>query len=114
MRRSRADWGKIVAEFESSGEQHVPFCERRRLSLHSFRHWLYRLRREREAGTVARSATKAVQMVPVRIRRAAPIPAGPPVDDVVEVLVRGALVRVRIGQDPRYIAELAAALGERC
>jgi hypothetical protein len=111
MRRSRADWEKIVAEFEASGEQHVTFCARRRLSLHSFRTWLYRLRRERAAGTVARSATKAVQMVPVRIRRAASVPA---VDDVVEVLVRGALVRVRIGQDPRYIAELAAALGERC
>jgi hypothetical protein len=50
-------------------------------------------------------------MVPVRVRHAPPAIA---VDDVVEVLVRGSLVRVRIGQDPRYIAELAAALGERC
>jgi hypothetical protein len=111
MRRSRSEWEKIVAEYEASDEQHVEFCARRRVSLHSFRTWLYRLRRARAAGTVARSATKPVQMVPVRIRRAAPAPV---VDDVVEVLVRGALVRVRIGQDPRYIAELAAALGERC
>ena len=51
-------------------------------------------------------------MVPVRVRAASrPVDV---VDDVVEVLVRGAMVRVRIGQDPHYIAELAAALGERC
>jgi hypothetical protein len=111
MRRSRSEWEKIVAEYEASDEQHVEFCARRRVSLHSFRTWLYQLRRERAAGTVARSATKAVQMVPVRVRTA---PRVPEVDDVVELLVRGALVRVRIGQDPRYIAELAAALGERC
>jgi hypothetical protein len=111
MRRSRSEWEKIVAEFEASGSQHAPFCERRRISLHSFRDWLYRLRRERAAGTVARSATKAVQMVPVRVRETAR-PAA--VEDVVEVLVRGAVVRVRVGQDPRYIAELAAALGEQC
>ena len=49
-------------------------------------------------------------MVPVRVRAA----IGPTVDDVVEVLVRGAVVRVRIGQDPRYISELAAALAARC
>lgn len=49
-------------------------------------------------------------MVPVRVREA----ARPTVDDVIEVLVRGALVRVRVGHDPRYIAELAAALAARC
>lgn len=111
MRRSRSEWEKIVAEYEASDEQHVEFCARRRVSLHSFQTWLYKLRKERAAGRVARSATKAVQMVPVRVRHA-PRAAG--VDDVVEVLVRGAMVRVRVGQDPRYIAELAAALGERC
>ncbi len=49
-------------------------------------------------------------MVPVRVREV----VRPAVDDVVEVLVRGAVVRVRVGQDPRYIAELAAALAARC
>lgn len=111
MRRSRAEWETIVDEYEASDEQHVEFCAKRKVSLHSFRTWLYQLRKERAAGRVARSATKAVQMVPVRVRQA---PRAPTVDDVVEVLVRGAMVRVRIGQDPRYIAELAAALGERC
>lgn len=111
MRRSRAEWEKIVAEFEASGERHVAFCERRGLSVHAFRDWLYRFRQERSPQGAACSAKKSLQMVPVRVRRA---PRAPAVDDVVEVLVRGALVRARIGQDPRYIAELAAALGERC
>lgn len=93
MRRSRSEWEKIVAEYEASDEQHVEFCARRKVSLHSFRTWLYQLRKERAAGRVARSATKAVQMVPVRVREALPIVAP---DDVVEVVVRGALVRVRI------------------
>ena len=72
--------------------------------------WRWQLRR----GTVARSATKrtSVQMVPVRVRSSPRVVA--PVDDVIEVAVRGALVRVRVGQDPRYIAELAAALSARC
>lgn len=112
MRRDRSEWEKIVAEYETSGEQHAEFCARRRLSIHSFRDWLYRLRRERSTGTVARSATKAVQMVPVRVRSAAQPAAAP--DDVLEVVVPGALVRVKVGQDAEYIATLAAALAARC
>jgi hypothetical protein len=111
MRRSRAEWEKTVAEFEASGERHVAFCERRGVSVHAFRDWLHRFRQERSAGGGVRSAKKSVQMVPVRVRDERRAPA---VDDVVEVLVRGALVRVRIGQAPRYLAELAAALTERC
>lgn len=53
-----------------------------------------------------------MQMVPVRVRPAPP--RVEPVDDVIEVAVRGALVRVRVGQDAEYIAELAAALAARC
>ncbi|MCA9510556.1 MAG: hypothetical protein KC657_35695 [Myxococcales bacterium] len=111
MHLSRSEWKRIVAEYETSDERHVEFCARRRVSLHSFRMWLYKLRKERSAGKVARRATRAVQMVPVRVRQA---PGEAFIDEVVEVVVRGAIIRVRVGQDARYIAELAAALGERC
>ena len=70
--------------------------------------WRWQLRR----GTVARSATKAVQMVPVRVRSASRAAVAP--DDVLEVVVPGALVRVKVGQDAEYIATLAAALAARC
>lgn len=108
-RRSRAEWEQLVREVERGGS--VDDVARR----HGVRRgtlvwWRWQLRR----GKVARSATKrtSVQMVPVRVR---PEPrAAEPVDDVIEVAVRGALVRVRVGQDTRYIAELAAALATRC
>lgn len=50
-------------------------------------------------------------MVPVRIREAAREPAP---DDVIEIVVRGVLVRARVGQDVAYVAELVAALAARC
>lgn len=104
-RRSRADWEQLVGEAES-GDSIADVARRHGIRPKTLAWWRWRLRR----GKVARSATKAVQMVPVRVRTA----ARPTVDDVVEVLVRGALVRVRVGQDPRYISELAAALAARC
>ena len=37
-------WSAILADFRRSGMTHVQFCSSRRISLHSFRTWLYRLR----------------------------------------------------------------------
>jgi hypothetical protein len=111
MRRGRVEWERIVVEFETSGATHAEFCRRGRLSLHTFRRWLYRLRDARSGGTVARSATKAVQMVPVRIRESAR-EAGR--EDLIEVVVGALVVRVRVGQPAAYIGELVAALAARC
>jgi transposase-like protein len=104
-RRSRAEWEQLVREVESGGTI-AEVARRHGVRLRTLTWWRWQLRR----GKVARSATKAVQMVPVRVREV----VRPAVDDVVEVLVRGAVVRVRVGQDPRYVAELAAALAARC
>ncbi len=104
-RRSRAEWEQLVREVESGGSI-AEVARRHGVRPRTLTWWRWQLRR----GKVARSATKAVQMVPVRVREV----ARPAVDDVVEVLVRGAVVRVRVGQDPRYVAELAAALAARC
>ena len=41
-------WSAILADFRRSGLTHVKFCRLRRMSLHSFRKWLYHLlRRDR-------------------------------------------------------------------
>jgi transposase-like protein len=105
-RRSREEWKELVREVDGGDSiEHV--AKRHGVRPRTLAWWRWQLRR----GIVARSATEAVQMVPVRVREE---PAVVAADDVVEVLVRGALVRVRIGQDPRYVAELAAALRERC
>jgi len=36
-------WSVILTDFRS-GPTHVEFCQLRRISIHSFRNWLYRLR----------------------------------------------------------------------
>jgi hypothetical protein len=37
-------WSAIIADFRRSGLTHLEFCRLRRLPIHSFRTWLYRLR----------------------------------------------------------------------
>jgi hypothetical protein len=37
-------WSPILADFRRSGLTQVQFCERRGVSIHAFRSWLYRLR----------------------------------------------------------------------
>jgi hypothetical protein len=37
-------WSAILADFRHSGLTHVEFCQLRRISIHPFREWLYRLR----------------------------------------------------------------------
>lgn len=110
-RRSRAEWEQLVLEAERCGSV-TDVARRHGVRRATLSWWRWELRR----GAVARGASKvtAVQMVPVRIRG-----EGAPADttatgDVVEVVVRGAVLRVRVGQDPTYVAELAAALAGRC
>jgi hypothetical protein len=37
-------WSAILADFRRSGLTHLEFCKLRRISIHSLRDWLYRLR----------------------------------------------------------------------
>lgn len=104
-RRSRAEWEQLVREVESGGSI-AEVARRHGVRPRTLTWWRWQLRRRKGA----RSVSKAVQLVPVRVREV----VRPPVDDVVEVLVRGAIVRLRVGQDTRYVAELAAALAARC
>jgi hypothetical protein len=96
----------VIAEYESSVESQVEFCAARGLVAGSFRGWLYRLRKERQQSKVAPSATR---LVPVRVRG---VEASS--DGVVEIAVPGAVMRVQVGADVKYVAELAAALASRC
>lgn len=108
-RRSRAEWEQLVREVDRVGSVDE-VARRHDIRRATLAWWRWQLRR----GKVARSATKrgAVQLVPVRVRDESRRVES--VDDVIEIAVRGALVRVRVGQDPSYIAELAAALSARC
>jgi hypothetical protein len=123
MRRSRAEWVQIVEQFERSGQSHEAFCAQHRLNVGSFRGWLYRLRSGSERGKVARSergkvarsergkvARSATRLLPVRV---APVGA---VDEetVIELAVGDAILRVRGGFGPAYVAELVTLLRDRC
>lgn len=105
MGNRRAEWTRVIEQFETSSESHKDFCARRGLNLGTFRLWLYRLRKESRAGKVARSATR---MVPVHVR------ASGASGEVVEVVIAGAMLRVPVGTDTSYVAELATALASRC
>jgi hypothetical protein len=107
MRRSREQWVQVVEQFGRSGQSHEAFCTQHRLNVGSFRAWLYRLRSGAERGKVARSATR---LLPVRV---APVGA---VDEetVIELAVGDAILRVRGGFGPAYVAELVTLLRDRC
>ena len=108
-RRSRAEWEQLVREVARVGSVDE-VARRHGVRRGTLAWWRWQLAR----GTVAHSATKrsAVQQIPVRVRAEAA--ESEPVDDVIEVAVRGAIIRVRVGQDVGYVAELAAALAARC
>jgi hypothetical protein len=97
-------WSAIFADFRRSEMTHVQFCTSRRISLHSFRTWLYRLR----PGLPARRP---------RTGRTSP-PSPPPVDDPpaflpVHVLPHPTAAVVAHHVDPSP-APLELVLGDRC
>ncbi len=107
MRRSRDQWAEIVEEFESSGQSHESFCAQQRLNVGSFRGWLYRLRKGPSRGKVARNAPR---LLPVRVSAA----SASSDEGLIEVGVGGVVVRVHVGVDPAYVAELVTRLRDRC
>lgn len=52
-------WGGVVSDWERSGLTHGEFCRRRKLSVHTLRSWIYKLRDgKRENISAAASAVK--------------------------------------------------------
>ena len=76
-------WSALIADFRRSGLTHVEFCRRRQISVHAFRHWLYRRLSDLPSTASATGPTPAVSgatpppappFLPVHIRHE-PIPA---------------------------------------
>ena len=120
-------WSAILADFRRSGLTHVEFCQLRRISIHSFRDWLYRLRpglppRRSRAGHASpapsptKSDTPAFLPVHVRPRSLAPISdhrvAQPPAP-LELVLSDRAHLRVPVGFDPATLHQLLDVLEQR-
>jgi hypothetical protein len=121
-------WSAIVADFRRSGLTHVKFCLLRRISLHTFRQWLYRLRPSsppaattepsvRQATPVsARSVPPAFLPVHVRPEHLSPAndrqssTSSAPLELVLGYDRR---IRIPVGFDPATLAQILDVLEER-
>jgi hypothetical protein len=102
----RRFWAALVARYEGSGESRRAFAAQAGVGLAIFQYWLYKLRREGDAKVVREPAKPEVRLVPVTLRGRPAAPAR------LELRVAGARLRVPVGADPTYVAQLAAALHE--
>ena len=103
-RRSRAEWLEIIAAFRESGETAARFAARRGLKVSTLQWWTWRLAAE-------------VRLVPVDVRRADVVAVAAPESasrDIVELVIGDAHLRFVAGTDARYVAQLVAALRDRC
>src|SRR6267154_1206814 len=120
-------WSAILADFHRSGLTRVEFCRLRRISIHSFRDWLYRLRpglppRRSRTGCTSpapsstQADTPAFLPVHVRPRSLAPIAdhqvAQPPAP-LELILSDRAHLRVPAGFDPATLHQLLDVLEQR-
>jgi hypothetical protein len=97
-------WSAVLADFRRSGMTHVQFCQSRRISLHSFRTWLYRLR----PGLPARRSRTGRTSPPTP-----PSVVDPPAFVPVHVRTHPSAVVVTRHVD-RSPAPLELVLGDRC
>ena len=120
-------WNALLNEFRRSGLTQAEFCERRGISIHSFRDWLYRLRpglpprrsHARHTSSTPSSTqadTPAFLSVHVRPRSLAPVSdhqvVQPPAP-LELVLSDRAHLRVPAGFDPATLHQLLDTLEER-
>lgn len=119
-------WSAILADFRRSGMTHVQFCSARRISLHSFRTWLYRLRpglpprrsRGSRISPTPKPAAAPPAFLPVHVRHAPPAAAvvshpSAPAPPLELVVVDRYHLRIPAGFDPAMLRRLLDALEER-
>ena len=115
-RRDREEWARILGELDRSGEGIEAFCARRGLAASTLRWWRSRLKdAPRVAGT--RRRTAGVRLVAVDVVAPvapAPVPGAAVALRGVVINVAGLEVRVDLGADVRYVADLIAELRSRC
>jgi hypothetical protein len=103
----RRFWSGVLARFEGSGRSRREFAAEAGVGLAIFQYWLYKLRRERGVKVVRKAAAAPeVRLVPVTVKAQPAAPAR------LEVHVAGVRLRVPVGADPGYVAQLAIALRE--
>lgn len=99
-RRSRSWWKGAVARWKRSGLTAVEYAAREGLSARTLSWWTSALRRDTRA---ARGSGEAVEVAPIEIA----LPARAQREDGrLEIAVGGAVLRIDVGTDVDYVAEL--------
>ena len=102
----RRFWAALMARFEGSGRSRRDVAAEAGVGLAIFQYWLYKLRRERQAMAVRKEPVAQVRLLPVTVRARTSVPVR------LEIRVAGVRLRVPVGADPGYVAQLSAALRE--
>ena len=106
-------WNALLNDFRRSGLTQAAFCQRRGISLHSFRKRLYQAPTPNPTPANPRPADAAAHFVPVTILPD-PIPATAPVPRPLElILTCGRRIAVAPGFDPQTLRQLIATVEER-
>jgi hypothetical protein len=107
-------WNALLSEFRRSGLTHAEFCERRGISIHSFRKHLYQVPAPKPTlANPPSSDVAAAHFLPVTILPD-PIPATAASRQPIElVLGNGRRIAVAPGFDPQTLRQLIAVVEER-
>jgi hypothetical protein len=107
-------WNALLHEFRGSGLTHAEFCQRRGLSIHSFRKRLYQAPTPKPTPANPLSSDVATpHFLPVTILPD-PIPTTPASREPLELLLgHGRRIAIAPGFDPHTLRQLIATLEER-
>jgi hypothetical protein len=107
-RRTRDSWARLVAAFAKSQQTEREFCAERRINERTFRWWGWKLRDSKPA-----AATSLVRVLPVTVAPPALAPTSVRASELT-VELPGVAVRVPVGVDTKFAADLIAELRTRC
>lgn len=96
------EWLKLVEEFREGELEQKEFAAKKDVSLNTFRYYLYKASKKVQ--------TVSNRFVPVTVV-ASPAPKARAAGEVAVELRSGVTLRIAVGTDTRYVAELLAALG---
>ena len=106
-------WNALLNDFRRSGLTHAEFCERRGISIHSFRKHLYRVPAPKPNPANHPSSDAAAHFFPVTVLPD-PIPATAASRQPIELLLgNGRRIAVAPGFDPQTLRQLIAVVEER-
>jgi hypothetical protein len=105
-------WNALLNEFRRSGLTQAEFCERRGISIHSFRKRLYQASAPKPASANPLSSDAAAHFLPVTVLPD-PIPTTPACQQPLELLLgNGRRIAVAPGFDPQTLRQLIATVEE--